>query len=93
MSEVSTLYSTDQNRDGNFGRASAMVKAFEPLVSSFWSSLLDIRVRDVVRMVDGEVLTVEEIKYDLFHGRTQQGQICLHRLLLVDRIIMWPVPG
>ena len=56
-----------------------MVKAFEPLVSSFWSSLLDIRVRDVVRMVDGEVLTVEEIKYDLFHGRTQQGQIRLHR--------------
>ncbi|MGD9355992.1 MAG: hypothetical protein PVH32_06935 [Chromatiales bacterium] len=70
-----------------------MVKAFEPLVSSFWSSLLDIRVRDVVRMVDGEVLTVEEIKYDLFHGRTQQGQIRLHRLLLVDRIIMRPVPG
>jgi hypothetical protein len=44
-------------------------------------------------MVDGEVLTVEEIKYDLFHGRTQQGQIRLHRLLLVDRIIMRPVPG
>lgn len=70
-----------------------MVKAFEPLTSSFWSSYIDIEVRDVVQMVDGEVLTVEEIRYDLFHGRNQQGQIRLHRLLLVDRIIMRPVPG
>ena len=70
-----------------------MVQAFEPLASSFWSSLMDIRVRDVVQMIDGEVLTVEEISYDLFHGRDQQGRICLHRLLLVDRIIMRPVPG
>jgi hypothetical protein len=46
-----------------------------------------------VQMVDGEVLTVEEIRYDLFHGRTQYGHISLHRLLLVDRIIMRPVPG
>ncbi len=72
---------------------SAMAQAFEPLASSFWSSLMDIQVRDVVQMIDGEVLTVEEIRYDLFHGRTQQGQIRLHRLLLVDRIIMRPVPG
>ena len=70
-----------------------MVKAFEPLASSFWSSYIDIEVRDVVQMIDGEVLTVEEIRYDLFHGRNQQGHICLHRLLLVDRIIMRPVPG
>jgi hypothetical protein len=70
-----------------------MVKAFESLTSSFWSSYIDIEVRDVVQMIDGEVLTVEEIRYDLFHGRNQQGQIRLHRLLLVDRIIMRPVPG
>jgi len=70
-----------------------MVKAFEPLASSVWSSYIDIEVRDVVQMIDGEVLTVEEIRYDLFHGRNQQGQIRLHRLLLVDRIIMRPVPG
>ncbi len=70
-----------------------MAQAFEPLASSSWSSLMDIQVRDVVQMIDGEVLTVEEIRYDLFHGRSQQGQIRLHRLLLVDRIIMRPVPG
>ncbi len=82
------------NTDSKNSRGlTGMGNAFEPQSSSFWSSLLDIRVRDVVRMVDGEVLTVEEIKYDLFHGRTQQGQIRLHRLLLVDRIIMRPVPG
>jgi hypothetical protein len=70
-----------------------MGNVFEPLSSSFWSSYIDIQVRDVVQMVDGEVLTVEEIRYDLFHGRTQHGHIRLHRLLLVDHIIMRPVPG
>ena len=70
-----------------------MAQEFEPLASSFWSSVMDIRVRDVVQMIDGEVLTVEEIRYDLFHGRDQQGRLRLHRLLLVDRIIMRPVPG
>jgi hypothetical protein len=77
----------------NIRSQSAMGNAFEPLASSFWSSLMDIQLRDVVQMVDGEVLTVEEIRYDLFHGRTQHGHIRLHRLLLVDRIIMRPVPG
>ena len=77
----------------NSRRQSDTANAFEPLSSSFWSSLMDIRVQDVVQMVDGEVLTVEEIRYDLFHGRSRQGQIRLHRLLLVDRIIMRPVPG
>jgi hypothetical protein len=76
----------------SIGSQSSMDNAFEPLASSFWSSLMDIQVRDVVQMVDGEVLTVEEIRYDLFHGRTQYGHISLHRLLLVDRIIMRPVP-
>ena len=70
-----------------------MAQEFEPLASSFWSSVMDIRVRDVVQMIDGEELTVEEIRYDLFHGRDQKGRLCLHRLLLVDRIIMRPVPG
>ena len=77
----------------SIGSQSSMDNAFEQLASSFWSSLMDIQVRDVVQMVDGEVLTVEEIRYDLFHGRTQYGHIRLHRLLLVDRIIMRPVPG
>ncbi len=83
---------TKRNDKNNRGQ-SAMAQAFEPPASSFWSSLMDIRVRDVVQMIDGEVLTVEEIRFDLFHGRTQQGQIRLHRLLLVDRIIMRPVPA
>jgi hypothetical protein len=76
----------------SIGSQSSMDNAFEPLASSFWSSLMDIQVRDVVQMVDGEVLTVEEIRYDLFHGRTEYGYISLDRLLLVDRIIMRPVP-